>query len=313
MTGDACDLLDFQNAARRRQLPLRNRLRGNPDLPAERDGTVCQFDGAFKGFLAHGQENKHDLHFYASYTFIDSLKAPLTVQRMEKVFGTELRKARKAAGLTLQQVADKLSISYPAVQQWEAGKTFPSTENLLRLRSLLGESIWPDLWKDPPGVELLPAAPSDVVHEGNASLPYPTNIRDVEELGVTVGGDGDDDAVFELNGQVIDRVIRPPGLVNRKNVFALRVANSSMSHRFEEGERIYVEQTSALAIGDYVVVELKPTEDGRPGKSFLKRLISRDGGMLVTEQFNPRGILEFSRREILRTFRVIPLAELMGG
>jgi phage repressor protein C with HTH and peptisase S24 domain len=154
---------------------------------------------------------------------------------------------------------------------------------------------------------------SDVISEGPATIPYPTHLRDVEELGVTVGGDGEDDAIFELNGQIIDRVMRPPGLLNRKNVFALRVANSSMSHRFEEGERIYVEKTDTPAIGDYVVVELKSTEEGRPGKSYLKRLIGREGSVLVTEQFNPRGVLEFSRREIYRIFRVIPLAELMGG
>jgi len=312
MTGDTCNLLDFQDAARRREFPLRNRLRRDPELPAESNGTVRQFDGVLEGLLAHEAEHKHNLHFGASHTFIAELKAPLTVQRMDTVFGTELRKARKAAGLTLQQVADRLRVSYPAVQQWETGKTFPSTENLLRLRSLLGEGVWPDPWTDPPGMQLDPPSKSEVISEGRVSLPYPTNVRDVEELGLTMGGDGEDDSVFEFNGQVIDRVMRPQGLLNRKNVFALRVANSSMSPRFEEGDRIYVERMDAPAIGDYVVIELKPAEDGRPGKSFIKRLVKREAGILTVEQFNPAGYLEFGRREVLRMFRVFTQRELLG-
>lgn len=152
----------------------------------------------------------------------------------------------------------------------------------------------------------------NAIFEGRTSLPYPTNIRDVEELGLTMGGDGEDDSVFEFNGQVIDRVMRPQGLLNRKNVFALRVANSSMSPRFEEGDRIYVERMDAPAIGDYVVIELKPPEDGRPGKSFIKRLVKREAGILTVEQFNPAGYLEFGRREVLRMFRVFTQRELLG-
>lgn len=170
--------------------------------------------------------------------------------------------------------------------------------------------------KGPDGQQVVAPQPSDpepeVIFEGRTNLPYPTNIRDVEELGLTMGGDGEDDSVFEFNGQVIDRVMRPQGLLNRKNVFALRVANSSMSPRFEEGDRIYVERMDAPAIGDYVVIELKPSEEGRPGKSFIKRLVKREAGIMTAEQFNPAGYLEFGRREVLRMFRVFTQRELLG-
>jgi len=174
---------------------------------------------------------------------------------------------------------------------------------------LLGDGDGPV--KEAPAQGAYDPMPNAII-EGPARLPFPTNIRDVEELGVTMGGDGEDDSVFALNGQVIDRVMRPQGLMNRKNVFALRVASSSMSPRFEEGERIYVELMDTPAIGDYIVLELKPKEDGEPGKSFIKRLVSRKGGVLKVEQFNPHGYLEFGRNEILRIFRVFPTRELLG-
>lgn len=135
--------------------------------------------------------------------------------------------------------------------------------------------------------------------------------RDIQELGATVGGFGDDDSAFEMNGQVVDLVPRPPGIAHRKDVFALRVSNNSMWPLFKDGERIYVEKRKP-AIGDNVVVELHPSEDGRPGKSFIKCLVSRNSERVVVEQYKPFGHLEFEGREIKEIFRVIPWAELLG-
>lgn len=44
--------------------------------------------------------------------------------------------ARKNAGLTQMQVAEKLGITDSAVAQWETGKTFPKTAFLLKLSDL---------------------------------------------------------------------------------------------------------------------------------------------------------------------------------
>lgn len=164
-----------------------------------------------------------------------------------------------------------------------------------------------------------PAAPAatgyrvepNATFEGEVRLPV-RGPRDVQELGVTVGGLGDDDSAFEFNGQVIDLVPRPPGIANRTGVFALRVGNTSMSPKFEDGERVYVEPRKP-AIGDYVVIELNPYEEGRAGKSFIKRLVAMNSGRVTVEQFNPRGRLEFGRDEIKQILRVIPVNELLGG
>lgn len=135
---------------------------------------------------------------------------------------------------------------------------------------------------------------------------------DVEELGVAVGGDGSDESAFEFNGQVADRVRRPPGLMHRKDVFALRVTNLSMYPKFEDGERIFVERRKPL-IGDYVVVELNPVTNNAPGVAYIKKLIAADLKKITVEQFNPHGILEFGRHEIRQLFRVIPPAEWLGA
>lgn len=239
------------------------------------------------------------------------------MRSMSAEFKILFRNARKAARLTQQQIANELGVSHPAVQQWEAGKTHPSTEKLMALARILGPSIlgWQEQRPDdgpmtipsPTGYRVEPNA----TFEGPVKLPPRNGPSDIEELGITVGGLGDDDSAFAFNGQVIDMVTRPPGISNRKGVFALRVGNTSMVPKFEDGERVYVEPRKP-AIGDYVVIELKPTEEGRPGKSFIKRLVAMNSARVEVEQFNPRGRLEFERDEIKDVFRVIPVAELLG-
>lgn len=157
------------------------------------------------------------------------------------------------------------------------------------------------------------AEPNAEIQSSPAYLPAKAMLpNDVPELGVTVGGSGDDDSVFELNGATVDYHPRPPGLARRPNVFVLRVANSSMSPRFEDGDVEYIELRNP-SVGDYVVVELKPEVEDGAGRSYIKRLVKADARKIVVEQFNPPGFMEFGRNEIHRLFRVITAKkELIG-
>lgn len=55
--------------------------------------------------------------------------------------GEKLKFARKNAGLTQEQLAEKLLVSRQAVTKWEADKGMPDIENLKRLSKLLNISI----------------------------------------------------------------------------------------------------------------------------------------------------------------------------
>jgi phage repressor protein C with HTH and peptisase S24 domain len=175
---------------------------------------------------------------------------------------------------------------------------------------LLGDGEPPDADSSPSRSAGYRAEPN-AIPLGPAALPERHGPRDIEELGITVGGFGSDDDAFELNGQVIDMVKRPTGILDRKDVFALRVSNDSMAPKYEDGERVYVEKRKP-AVRDYVVIELKPTSEDRPGKSFIKRLVSANAARVIVEQFNPAGRLEFDTNEIKQMLRVIPDRELRG-
>ncbi len=55
--------------------------------------------------------------------------------------GEKLKAARKNAGLTQEQMAEKLMISRPAITKWESDKGIPDIENLKAISKLLDVSI----------------------------------------------------------------------------------------------------------------------------------------------------------------------------
>ncbi|MCD7712399.1 MAG: helix-turn-helix domain-containing protein, partial [Firmicutes bacterium] len=55
--------------------------------------------------------------------------------------GEKLAGARKSAGLTQRELAEKLTVSRQAVAKWESNGGMPDIENLRRLSKLLNVSI----------------------------------------------------------------------------------------------------------------------------------------------------------------------------
>lgn len=60
---------------------------------------------------------------------------------MEMTLGEKLKSARKSAGLTQEQLAEKLLVSRQAITKWESDRGMPDVENLKSLSQLLGVSI----------------------------------------------------------------------------------------------------------------------------------------------------------------------------
>lgn len=53
----------------------------------------------------------------------------------------KLKEARKNAGLTQTELAEKLSVSRQAITKWESGKGIPDIENLRTISKVLEVSI----------------------------------------------------------------------------------------------------------------------------------------------------------------------------
>ena len=56
-------------------------------------------------------------------------------------FEEKLMDLRKKAGMSQEELADRLGVSRQAVSRWELGSTLPDAPNLLKLSDLFGVSI----------------------------------------------------------------------------------------------------------------------------------------------------------------------------
>ena len=60
----------------------------------------------------------------------------------------QLRKLRKAAGLTQRELGNRIGVSPQAVTQWETGIKCPSVSNLTKLADVLGTTTDAILGRD---------------------------------------------------------------------------------------------------------------------------------------------------------------------
>ena len=132
---------------------------------------------------------------------------------------------------------------------------------------------------------------------------------DVPVYGTAVGGqDGD----FELNGEVIDRVRRPPGITNARNAFALYVVGTSMEPRYDEGDLIFVHPGKPPVPGCDVVVELNAVDEFGRQKALLKTYRGKSPTKLLLSQLNPAGPIELPLEQVRQVLRVLRTNELLG-
>ena len=138
--------------------------------------------------------------------------------------------------------------------------------------------------------------------------PFATLPKDVPVYDTVVGGAG---GGFHMNGEVVDRVRRPPGLADVKGAFGLYVSGDSMEPRYFSGELVYINPGKPAAVGDFVIVEMRAA-DGDAGDAFIKRLVRRTATTVTVHQYNPEGAVTYDTAAVKRIWRIVPLGELMG-
>lgn len=133
--------------------------------------------------------------------------------------------------------------------------------------------------------------------------------RDVPVYGSASCGE---DGLFELNGQTLDYVRRPPRLSGIKDAYALYVDGDSMAPWREHGDVVYVHPHQPPKINDYVVVQLKPTEPGEAPVAYIKRLLRQTATELRLLQFNPRKEISIKTSRVGTIHKIVDWSELMG-
>lgn len=228
-------------------------------------------------------------------------------------FADQLRQRMKALGIKPRELSLRVGTNAFYVRDLLDGTTAsPRMDKLMKLADALGCTV-----TDLTGESGVPAAPSappaPPIAEVDLSrvVDIPDRIAmplNVPVYGVAVGGS---DADFQMNGEVVDYVRRPPGLANARRVFAIYVQGDSMWPKYEAGDLVYLNPDRGPRSGDDVVIEMKPNGH-KPGDCFIKRLVRRTPTQIVCQQFNPAGELVYDVAQVKAVYKVLTAAELMG-
>ena len=217
--------------------------------------------------------------------------------------GSRIKEARRASIKSQQAVADHFGISRAAVSQWESDQTTPTIDRIISLANFLN-------------VDLALLTNTHGPHETAQKPPQSSPIlppleqmpRDVPVLGTARGGRK---GSFLLNeGEPIDWVRRPPGIMKASDIYSIYVEGDSMADRFLPGDLVYAHPHKKVKIGDYVIVQRK-TRDGQT-EAYIKKLKRRTASKVFLEQTNPPETLEMPEKTIVSMHLILTLNDLMG-
>jgi phage repressor protein C with HTH and peptisase S24 domain len=163
--------------------------------------------------------------------------------------------------------------------------------------------------------EALKTTPEWLLHgdtkEPPATGPAPPQHSDYDLpiMGTSQGENGD---IF-LNGHVADLIKRPPALLHRRKVFVLYVAGTTMEPAYYDGDPIIIDPDRPPTTGDDIVIEMKSAKASKTaGAFYLRSLVKRSLGNVITRQYNPPKEIKFAVKDIANIYRVVTRREILG-
>jgi transcriptional regulator with XRE-family HTH domain len=231
--------------------------------------------------------------------------------------------ARKRAGLTQTQLAEKVGVEQGTVARWENGTISVTTKRLRLIAEATGVAL----------AELMDpgAAPTPESRAALALAMPPTEFaqpisalpRDLPVLGSVLAAD----LQIDNNGQclsverlelglfdIIEHVRRPLAFARNAGAYALYVTGASMEPRYDAGDMIYVDPRRPPSRGDDVVVQLRGGDDQAEGIicAMIKRLVRQSSTIVELEQYNPPLRFTLPMAQVAEIHRVARLGELLG-
>jgi phage repressor protein C with HTH and peptisase S24 domain len=107
------------------------------------------------------------------------------------------------------------------------------------------------------------------------------------------------------NGEVIDTIPRPSNLMGAPRAYAVYIVGQSMEPRYFEGELAHIHPGKPVAVGDFVLVQIRTEHEGDAPKAVVKRLVRRTGSKIVLEQYNPAKKIDLKAADIVSIHKVV--------
>jgi len=267
---------------------------------------------------------------------------------MSKFFGMVIREIRKRRKMTLQQVAAEMGVSYPAVQQWEVGKTTMSHERILRLcevlKAYLFEITLYDFPSDADGVRLQRTVEyamarferDDVWRSEARSVGRDPDLfvkhkverlrlngrrndllavdsideDDPDLLPIVKSGISDSGQVIINNNNIIDYILTPLGIKYLTGIFSIKNPVTSLSPRFNQGEIILIDEFRPISVGDYAVVVRPDTNENGNRVGSIGQVIFMPETEIVISQPAQSTYAQFSYADGYTAARILTMDDI---
>lgn len=217
-----------------------------------------------------------------------------------KVFAKRLTEARKKAKLTQAELGQLAGMSQTGIAEIERGAT-KGSPRILALAKALGVSPQWLTGADENG----PAAPPFLPDTMGSSIPWQSHGDLLPVMGTAEAGP---DGVVEWNGDIIDRIPRPPFLANVSGAYAVFVVNDSMWPRYQPSEILYVNPRKPVTVGACAIIQIREGENPSP-RALVKQLVKRGGKMTTLLQYNPRKEIDIPTEKIISMHRIVGSGE----
>lgn len=129
--------------------------------------------------------------------------------------------------------------------------------------------------------------------------------------------DGEAVELTTLNrAEIIEHRERPPILNGKRDVYGLYVQGSSMDPAFDDGDLLVVQKTTAISVGDFVVVYIRPKgehDDGETAENVLiKRLVRRTAQYIELRQYQPDLTFRIPSSDVLRIDKALRIKDILS-
>lgn len=222
-----------------------------------------------------------------------------------KTMGGRLKAALAVAGMRQKALASHFSVTEQAVSQWMRNESEPDMGKMFELAKVLGvKAEWIMHGTLPREAQTAAPLPAETTDLNISAMPLDLPVRGSAGCG--------EDGLFEMNGEILDRVRRPPRLMGVRDAYALWISGVSMAPWREHGGLVVVHPHMPVRINDYVVVQLQPESDGAPIPAYIKRLVRRTAASVHLLQYNPNKEISIPTKKIVAVHRILDWDEAMG-
>ncbi len=219
-----------------------------------------------------------------------------------------IHELRKAAGLSMQALADRAGTSRQQIHKLEHGDRRLTDIWLRRLAGalncrpvdILGD--WAEATAELAISAAAESAPTPSPFRLEAIGAKPMRIDGKEQIPVYASAQGGPDGTL-LTYDPIEYLDRPEPLFGVRGAFAMYVVNDSMEPKYSQGALLLVHPTRPVRRGDFVLIVKQSVGDEH--SALIKQLVRIGEDELVLRQFNPPNEFEIPRENVVGIHLVV--------